>query len=189
LATENKPSVLTRFTRVQAGIDKHITGNVTLGGVAYPPGGLKAVFAAAITAINAAEALRKQWTDAVLAAHQAQALAETLYELLRNFVIAQFGKQANAVLGDFGMPVPKPKAPRTAAEKAASAAKSKATREMRGTLGKKQKQKVKGTIEVPNPELSGNATTTAPATPATAPVTGATPATNGAGSGGTKPTG
>ncbi len=136
MGKENRPSVITRFTRVQAGIDKHISGTVTLGGVIYKPGALKAVFAAAITAINAAEALRKQWTDGVLAAHQAQALAEALYELVYNFVIAQFGKQANAILGDFGMPVPKAKAPRTAEQKAASAAKAQATREMRGTMGR-----------------------------------------------------
>ena len=189
MATENRPSVITRFTNVQTGIDKHITGNVTLGGVTYKPVALKGVFAAAITAINAADALRKQWTDGVQAAHQAQAAAEVLYELVFNFVIALYGKQANSVLGDFGMPVPKPPVPRTAEQKAASAAKAKATRQMRNTMGSKQKKKVKGTIEVPNPELPGNATSSAPATPTAAPATGATSTSNGANGSGTKPTG
>ena len=60
---------------------------------------------------------------------------------------------------------------------------------MRKTMGPKQKKKVKGTIEVPNPELPGNATTTGPATPAAAPANGPTPASNGASNGGTKSTG
>jgi hypothetical protein len=197
--TTNKPSVITLFTNVQAGIDKHITGSTTLGGVTYSkPAALKAVFAAAITALNTADALRKQWSDGVLAAHQAKAAADVLYELLRNFVIALYGKQANAVLGDFGMPVPKAKGPQTVAQKATSAAKAKATRKMRNTMGSVQKKKVKGTIEVPNPELSGTAPTTAPVTTASAPAAPATPATtppaatatpasNVATSGGTKP--
>jgi hypothetical protein len=188
--TNNRPSVITLFTNVQTGIDKHITGNTTLGGVVYKPTALKAVFAAAITALNTADALRKQWSDGVLAAHQAQATAEALYELLRNFVIALYGKQANSVLGDFGMPTPKAKGPKTVAQKATSAERAKATRQMRNTMGSVQKKKVKGTIEVPNPELSGSDTTTAPATPATMPPAAtATPANSGAPSGGTKPAG
>ena len=58
------------------------------------------------------------------------------------------------------MPVPKANGPKTVAQKATSAAKAKATRQMRNTMGSVQKKKVKGTVEVPNPELPGSAPTT-----------------------------
>ncbi|HEY8042432.1 MAG TPA: hypothetical protein VIF15_21670 [Polyangiaceae bacterium] len=172
----NRPSVTTRFTSVQTGIDKHVTGGATLGGVSYTSLALKAVFALAIAAINAAAALNKQWKDAVLAAHAEELKANALYALLRNYVIAQFGKQANAVLEDFGMSAPKPRGPMTAAAKAAAAAKREATRKVRNTLGSVQKKDVKGTIEVPvvavttvTPVVPSHPVTTAPASPAPEP--------------------
>lgn len=177
----NRPSVLTLFTSVQAGIDKHITGNVTLGSVAYTTATLKAVFALAITAITAAEALHQQWTDAVASAHTAEATANALLELLRNYVISQFGKTANAVLGDFGMTAPKAPGPKTVAAKATAAAKAAATRKVRGTKGSQQKKQLKGTVEVPvtavttiTPAAAASATTTT--TPAATTAPGATAA-------------
>jgi hypothetical protein len=175
LATKNRPSVLTLFTSVQAGIDKHLTAGVTLGGVTYTAVSLKAVFALAITAMTAAEALRKQWMDAVATAHTAEATANALYELLRNYVISQYGKTANAVLGDFGMPVPQPKGPKTAKVKASAAAKSAATRQLRGTTSK-----LTSTMEVPvtavtTVSLVMPASTTTSTTPAPSPA----PATTG----------
>ena len=175
MATKNRPSVLTLFASVQAGIDKHLTAGVTLGGVAYTAVSLKAVFALAITAITAAEALRKQWIDAVASAHTAEATANALYELLRNYVISQYGKTANAVLGDFGMPVPQPRGPVTAQAKADAVNKSAATRKIRSATSK-----LTATMEVPvtavttvTPVMPA-ATTTTTMAPSTAPSTPAT---------------
>jgi hypothetical protein len=181
LQPKNRPSVLTLFTSIQAGIDKHLTAGVTLGGVTYTAVSLKAVFALAMTALTAAEALHKQWTDAVAAAHTAEATALAVAELLRNYVISQFGKTATAVLGDFGMDVPKTPGPKTAKAKADGAAKGAATRKIRGST-----KQVSGTMEVPvtavttiTPLMPASATTpgtsaasTAPATPASPPKPG-----------------
>ncbi len=173
MGTKNRPSVLTLFTSIQAGIDKHLTAGVTLGGVAYTAVSLKAVFALAITAIAAAEALRKQWMDAVASAHTAEATANAVYELLRNYVISQYGKTANAVLGDFGMPVPKPKGTVSSAAKADSVAKGAATRKIRSATSK-----LTATMEVPvtavttvTPVMPAATTTTTAAS--TAPATAA----------------
>ena len=54
-----------------------------------------------------------------------------LRALLRSYVITTFGAEALQVLGDFGMRVPKPRGPQTAAEKAKAASKAAATRKAR----------------------------------------------------------
>lgn len=163
-----------------AGIKKHITGNVTIGGVAYTPVTLTAVFADAITAIDTADAQHKQWLDDVAAMKTAKAKADGVYGLLRNFLIGQFGTNDKSVLGDFGIAAPKSRTKKNAATKAAAAVRAKATRDLRHTMGPKQKQTVKSQVDV---QIAGVPATGA--TPPTITVTepsAATPATNGAAS-------
>jgi hypothetical protein len=57
-----------------------------------------------------------------------------------------FGNSAD-VLADFGLPPARARTPQTAEQKAVSAAKSKATRAARHTMGKVQKKDVKGAIK------------------------------------------
>lgn len=140
---------MARNTSVMAGIDKHITGNVTIGGVAYTPATLKAVFSDENAAITATDALHKALTDQVQATHATRVKASLVYGLLRSFLIGQYGKQANAVLGDFGMTAPKPTGAKTLQSKAAGAEKRAATRKVRNTMGPVQKKAVKGVMEVP----------------------------------------
>jgi hypothetical protein len=167
----NRPSVKARNTSVAAGIDKYVTGNLTLGGVSYTPATLKAVFLDQNAAIDASDAKHQEWQDQVQATHAAAAKADAVYDLLRNWVISQFGKLANAVLGAFGMPVPKAKGPQTPAAKVASAKKAKATRQLRHTMGSVQRKAVKGTIEVPVTSV----TTVTPVLPPPAATTETTP--------------
>jgi hypothetical protein len=44
MSTDNRPTIVARNTSAMAGIDKHITGPVTIGGVTYTPATLKQVF-------------------------------------------------------------------------------------------------------------------------------------------------
>lgn len=67
----NRPSAKARNTSALAGIDKHITGTVTIGGVTYTPATLKQVLIDQSTAIDAADALHKQWQDQVLVTKEA----------------------------------------------------------------------------------------------------------------------
>ena len=188
MANTNRPSKVARNASVMAGIDKHITGNVTIGGVPYTPATLKAVFSDESTAINTTEALHQQVADQVQVTKAATSKADGVYGLLRSYLIGQYGKQANAVLGDFGMKSPKTKGPQTLESKTAAAAKRKATRQVRNTLGSTQKKKLKGTIEVPVqavttitpvlPSAGTGSTGTAPALPAAGSTpSAATPAT------------
>jgi hypothetical protein len=176
VGTLNKPSVKERYSAAATGTNKHITGNVTLGGVVYSPAMLAAVFLAANTAIDTADAAHKQWLTDVAAMDAAKAKANAVLKLLRSYVVSQYGTDNKSVLGDFGMNAPKTKSTKSSATKAAAAQKAKATRTVRHTMGKKQRKTVKGTVEVPVTAAGA----TAPATPATTSATGGTAAPNGA---------
>ncbi len=76
------------------------------------------------------------------------------------FVKATYGN-APDVLADFGLKPKKARTPLTISQKATAAAKRKATRAARHTMGKNQKKEVKGTIET---------IVTTPPTAASAPV-------------------
>jgi hypothetical protein len=152
-----------------AGIDKHITGSVTIGGVTYTPATLKQVFSDENTAITATEALHTQVTDQVQVTNAAKAKGALVYGLLRSYLIGQYGKQANTVLGDFGMEAPKTMGAKTLESKTAAATKRAATRQVRNTMGSVQKKSVKGVMEVPVKAVTTIVPVTSPTTDATAP--------------------
>jgi hypothetical protein len=97
------------------------------------------------------------------------------------FVKATFGSTPDA-LADFGLKPRKPRTPLTLEQKALAAAKGKATRAARHTMGPVQKKEVTGTITTivsstpataPQPVVTTPGTTT----PAAAPATGTAPHT------------
>ena len=130
-----------------AGIDKHFatTPQVTVAGVTYTPAGLTTslqTLATLYTDVDSAEASYK----AKLALANAQAgVLLTLLSATTAFVRATVGNAAD-VLHDFGLVPKKPMTPRTAAQLAAAAVKSLATRAARHTMGSKQKKDVKGVV-------------------------------------------
>src|SRR5260221_13959724 len=113
MATNNRPSVKTRNTGVATGIDKHITSSLMIGGVTYTPDALKAVFTKQNAALDAADALHKQWQDQVQVAHTSTVVARVVYQPLGGYLVGQYGSNANGILNDFGMSVPKPDGPET----------------------------------------------------------------------------
>ena len=186
--SKNQESFISRNNNVVAGIDKRITGNVTVGGVAYTPAQLKAVFQAQTTAFQTSEASHTQWQSDVLAAKAASKTADAAYISLRSYLVGQYGKTAVAVLADFGMSTPKTTAP-TAVTKAAAVVKRTATRKARNTMGSVQKKGVKGDVTgivvtpVTSPPASGVTSPSSPAAPApasgvTSPSSPAAPATH-----------
>jgi hypothetical protein len=85
-------------------------------------------------------------TEAALVAERAQGpLLLVIIDEFIAFLKAKLGN-APADLVDFGLKARKVPAPRTAEEQAITAAKRNATREARGTKGKKAKKAVKGAI-------------------------------------------
>jgi len=163
VATNSKPLVKTRFGDVVTGIQNGVSGKLTLGGVAYTSTTLSAVFADAITAMGQADTLHTEWSAQVAAANVAIAKAETVYQLLRNALIAQSDEATlPKVLGALGMEAPKARNV-SAATKAGAAVKGAATRTLRGTKGAKEKKSVKSNVQV---SITAEGPVATPATPA-----------------------
>ncbi len=124
----------------------------------------------------------KASTKAKLDLEKAEAPAlRTFMGAYVTFVKAAFGTTPD-VLADFGLH-PKTRAPLTAEAKVAAAAKRKATRAARNTLGTVQKKSVKGAvtgivvtpITAPRPTVTPAAGSNAPATSSTGATAGTTP--------------
>jgi hypothetical protein len=176
MATINRSTIKNRNLSVAAGIDKHVPSPITVGGVVFAPADLKAVFTGHTAALDAADALHKQWTDQLVVADAAGEKAHATYQSLRSYLVGQYGNDANAVLHDFGMNTPKTKGPKTVQTKAAAAEKRAATRAARHTMGKNQKKGITGatvsapaTTVAPEAPAAPSATPNAPAAPAPAP--------------------
>ena len=161
-----------------AGIGKHFATvpSMTVGSATLTPAEATQRMQTLVnlrTTVNDAKAT----TKTRLADEQAQSPA--LIGLLTEFgsyVKASYSKSPD-VLADFGLAPKKARTPLTVAQKAAAAAKSKATRAARHTMGKVQKQAVTGDV------VSVSITPlTAPKPAASAPVASAPSGTASAGS-------
>ena len=141
----NHEAIITRNNSVNAGIDRYITTNVTIGGTTYTPAQLKAVFQAQTTALQASISSHKAWQSDVLAANAAGKAVAGVYSSLRSYLIGLYGKTAVTTLAAFGMTPPKTTTP-TVAVKAAAAVKRTATRSARHTMGSTEKKKVSGNV-------------------------------------------
>jgi hypothetical protein len=136
-----------------------------------------------IDATGQADTTKATWHSTVAANEALSTKLMPVLRALRQYVINVYGA-TSPVLADFGFAPPK-SATRTPEEKAASAAKAKATREARHTMGKVKKKTVKGnvtgivvtpTTSVPNivaPVPTGAPPLAVPANAVTAPATGA----------------
>ena len=140
MVTRTQESIIVRNNNVNAGIDKHITANVTVGGAVYTPAELKAAFQGQTIVVQAGEESRKQWEGNVVAAKAVGTTVNALYASLHSYLVGLYGKTAVAVLADFGMSAPKVAVP-TVATKAAAAVKRTATRKARHTMGTVQKKR------------------------------------------------
>lgn len=131
-------------TRLLQGIAKHFTDGlpVVLGGKSYTPAELAAVFQAHLDAIDAVTTARAQLATAILRRRGAARRAGEATRLLKLRVAGTDGFSAT-VWADFGWQVPKKPGPKTVMAKVVGAAKARATREARGTLGKRARKKVR----------------------------------------------
>ncbi len=184
MGTSSKTSKSSRASRINAmaaGIQKHFSNlaALQLGNASYTPAALVTLLQSDITLSNKATASRAQLTTDVQAAKASHATVDPLLRFLHAFVVGQFGdgQSSATILADFGLS-PRKVPVKSADAKAKAAAQSKATRVARGTLGPKEKSKVKGVVPAEPPTTGG----TAAAAPATPPAgnAAATPAKLGA---------
>jgi hypothetical protein len=155
----NKIGLYQRIRDLITGTQKHFpNGSLTFGGETYTPAALIQLLQGLDDATTGMDAARAKWQDAVKAQRDVRAKVGPVMQAYRSYLVALFGNAVES-LADFGMTPRKAPAPQTAAQKATAAAKRKATRAARHTMGNRQNAAVKGTAPAP-------ATTGAAAIPA-----------------------
>ena len=159
-------TIVSRITLLQlliAGIGKHLAGvtSITLAGVPYPPPALAKLFQELVDAINAATAARTAAHDALVAERAKSKAVDPVLAALKSYLLSVYSDAAT--LADFGLTPRKPRRARTQAEGAATAAKRRATRVARHTLGKRQKAAIHGAAASPTGGDGGAPTAAAPA--------------------------
>jgi hypothetical protein len=168
MTSTTKPTKATALAGVLAliaGIQKHFpTGSLTVGNVVFTTAALILLLQGQADAMTAQTTAQKTADDAMTALRALQTRNGPIIQALKDLLLAQFGS-ASQTLADFGLSPRKVRAPMTVAQKAAAAAKSKATRAARGTAGPKAKLAIKGVVPAPV-ETAPPVTVPAPAKPA-----------------------
>ena len=146
------------------GLTKHASSipSLVIGGTTYTTSEIIAKVQPRITSATTVTTTKATWQAAVKSDDAEQAASQSFVSGLRQAILVAFGGQVD-VLADFGLTPRKPRV-LTPAQKTAAAAKAKATRAARHTMGKVQKSKVTGT-----------SVTAAPGTPTPAPAPPAAP--------------
>jgi hypothetical protein len=144
---KNKGARAERIRKIMAGLQKHFaSANLTLAGTSFTPSALQAFLQADVDANDASTLAREKWLTTVQSARETDAKTNPVVRAIESQVKAVYGEAQNAgdILAEFGFS-PRKRVVMTADTKAAAAAKVRATRAKRGTMGKRQKAKVKGT--------------------------------------------
>jgi hypothetical protein len=159
-----------------AGIQKFLPQNapLTLGSQSTTPAAIIQVYRDRIAANQAAQTAEASRAAAVKANRDTRASTTAITESFRLMVLAMYS-QSPDTLSVFLMK-PRKASVRTPAQKALAAARAKATREARGTMGPKQKASIKGTVSTvtigsPDPSPATPAEPTVPALVAAPAVT------------------
>jgi hypothetical protein len=165
-----KISLQQRVSSLISGTQKHYTtGTLTVGGASYDPATLIQILQGLSNAIAASDAAKAKWNDALKSMQDENAKVGPVVQAFQSYLVTSLGN-APSTLADFGLVPRKVRAPATSAEMAAAAAKRKATRAARNTMGSEQRKKVKGNVTsvlvtpvVASPSVVQSPATTAPA--------------------------
>ena len=170
MSNPSKVSKTTRDTKVIAGIQKRLMTMtaMVLVGVSYAPQAMIALFQSHIDALNAIQSAEGKWNAALLAARALTVTVDALTALLA-VVRTTYVNQPDA-LADFGL-APKKAKKTDPVKQVIAAAKNKATRLERGTLGKKARLDIRGTVGAAKVAAAMAPSTTPVAAPATIPST------------------
>ena len=180
--SKTKADALAFVLALVAGTQKHFpNASFTLSNVPFTTASLVQLFQSLATAMTAQNTAQANAKDAVAATQGLAAKVDPVIQAYKSYVLAQFNT-ATQTLADFGIPAPKARTPRTVEQKAAAAAKLRATRAARGTTSTKKKLAISGNVTgvtitpttapaSPSPTASNASSAPAPApTSAVAPV-------------------
>jgi hypothetical protein len=155
MTVHNKPSSDDAITAVcnerMAGLQQFTkgVGTINVKGTPYKPAALVAIYQKCIDTRTQLAAIRAQEPAALEARDAADATRKSVDASVLAWAVETYGPNSPQAK-TFGYVAPNPAKP-TAQTRAAAVAKSKATREARGTAGKKQKKKITGTPSSPPP--------------------------------------
>jgi hypothetical protein len=155
-----------------ASVDPFILGNETIARA-----DLLAKFQSLLNAANATKAAQTAYHNAVQSERSLTAEVAPLRAQMKLFLLSRFGKTSTQ-LQSFGF-TPNKVPNKPVASKSTQVAKALATRKARGTLGKKQKSTIHGTVPAapaPTPPVATTTTSTPSAT--TSPAASPAPSTN-----------
>jgi hypothetical protein len=142
---------------------------MTVGGESMKLSDLVAAYQAAVDTRAALIPQRASYKKALAARDSAEVTREAIDKKLKAWVVNQFGATSQEA-EEFGF-LPTKVTEKSAETKATAVLKLRATREARNTMGKRQKQKIKGTIVAPaapaEPAITAPAATAAASAPAT----------------------
>jgi hypothetical protein len=158
---KNRTEETVALQKLHDGLVKHgqAIPSLVIAGVPVTTADAEARLQARIDAGKAVQATRGTWQNAVKLDKDGQLQSKSFLSGLKQTLLVVFAGQID-VLTDFGLTPRKP-AVVSPEKKAAAVAKAKATREMRHTMGPKQKAQIKAPTAAPTP-----APAAAPATPA-----------------------
>lgn len=178
MTTTNRTSELNSDQKLIDGLNKHkaaITG-LPIGGQTLTPAQAIAILQARVDASNQSLTAKASAKAAVLAERSERTSTKAFVSSLKQVIRSMF--TSADVLADFGLSLRKPHVV-DPQKKVEAAAKAKATRALRHTMGKNQKAAIKATGPLPTgtaaPPANQPTPATAPATPV-APVAPAAPA-------------
>jgi hypothetical protein len=165
----NRLDMTSSDQKLADGLGKHGSGipTILIGGTPQAVTDIVATLQARINAAHAVLTSRATWQNAVVTDRAERMKTKAYVSGLKQALLVAFAGQVD-VLADFGLTSRKPRVA-TPEAKVAAAAKAKATRAARHTMGKNQKAAIKGTLAAPAPVVSTAAPT--PVAPAPAPVT------------------
>jgi hypothetical protein len=145
MSTINRTTTQARDAQIIAGIGKRLqtVPTVTLLGTAYTPAQLTQLFQSQISSAASIAAMRAQLKDLLQTDSVLAKKVNGLVKPLKAYVENALGNTSE-VLGDFGFAPAKATGPKDPVTKVVAAAKSLATREARGTTGKRKKEQIKG---------------------------------------------
>jgi hypothetical protein len=176
---KNKQTVKENNSSIAHAIDEHFARikSLMLAGDSYTPATLKAIFLANNDAIGAVESKQAELRQLLLAKEASDAKTSRVRRALKSYLLGLHGPEAVALLAEFGF-APARATPNLET-RALAVQKMLATRKARHTMGRRQRERIKGEAppEAPNPPVP----TPSPAPP---PGGGGPPAAvNGAASG------
>jgi hypothetical protein len=154
MSSSNKTSQMAGEQKLIAGVEKHLSKvTIHIAGKTFTPKQIVSILQARASATNAASAARAAWLKVVSEERVQHAQTKEIVDGLRQVLLVMFGSAVDT-LNDFGLS-PRKRRPLDPSEKVKKAARARATRAARHTMGKRQKQAIKGeVVETPPAALA-----------------------------------